>query len=239
MDLLAAVQTEHHVAALPVGPLDHVVIHQNAVGGQGKAEVLAPLLFHAAGIGYQILHYLEVHQRLAAKEVHFQIASGARVLHEKVQRPLAHLKAHDCPLAVVFSLACKAVRAVQIAGVRDVQAQCLYHAGGLLLELACHGGKGIGGKELACLLQPHHLLIAVLQLIGGDFGVSFAHLLQHCFLAVFFKQPDDVVGYFVHYVHRTGTNVQHDVIAAQLILMNHPVVSFIMKNAAGVGGISV
>ena len=73
---------------------------------------------------------------------------------------------------------------------------------------------------------------------GGNLRIGLCHLLQYRFSAVIFKQPDDVIGHLVYHVYCTGANVQHDVIAAQLILMNHSVVSF-MKNAAGVGGISV
>lgn len=41
MDLLAAVQTQHHIAHLPVGKVDDVVVDEHPIGGQGKAEVLA------------------------------------------------------------------------------------------------------------------------------------------------------------------------------------------------------
>ena len=120
MDFLPTVQTENHIAALPVGPFNHIVIHKHAVGGQGEAEILIVLLFHRAGVGNKILDDLEVHQRLTAKKVHFQIAAAAGILNQKIQSTLAHFKAHYCPVAVIFTLAGKAVGAVQVAGVSNV-----------------------------------------------------------------------------------------------------------------------
>jgi hypothetical protein len=39
VNLPAAVQTEHHVVHFPVAEVDHVVVDEQAVGGEGKAEV--------------------------------------------------------------------------------------------------------------------------------------------------------------------------------------------------------
>ena len=77
VDLLAAVQTEHHIAHLPVGKVDHILVDQKAVGGQSKAEILVVFLLNAPGVGHQILDHLEVHQRLAAEEIHLQIPARA------------------------------------------------------------------------------------------------------------------------------------------------------------------
>ncbi len=112
MDFLPAVQREDHVVHFLVGKVDDIVVNEHSVGGQGEAEVLSPLLFHRAGVGHQILYHLPVHQRLAAEEVHLQIVPGARVIHEKVQRLLAHLIAHHRPLPMVVALTCEAVGAV-------------------------------------------------------------------------------------------------------------------------------
>ena len=173
VDLLAPVQAEHHVAHLPVAEVDHVVVDEHAVGGEGEAEVLAGLLFDGAGVGHQLLDHLEVHQRLAAEEVHLQVPARAGVLHQKVQRPLAHLKAHDGPLAVVLALAGKAVGAVEVAGVGHMQAQRLDDAGALFLELARHGGKGVRREELPLVLQGADLRVAGGDLFGGDVRVLF------------------------------------------------------------------
>ena len=104
VDLLAAVQTQHHVVALLVAEINDVIIDQHAVGGHGKAEVLVVDLLLLAAVGHQLFDHIKVHQRLAAKEVHFQIAAGAAVLDEEVHGALAHLKAHQGAVAVVAPL---------------------------------------------------------------------------------------------------------------------------------------
>ena len=129
VDLLPAIQGQHHIAHLPVGEVDDVVVDEHPIGGQSKAEVLAPLLLHAACIGHQPLHHVEIHQRLTAKEVHLQIVPGAGVIHEEIQRLLAHLIAHQRPVAVVLALTGEAVGAVEVAGVGHMEAQCLRRCG--------------------------------------------------------------------------------------------------------------
>ena len=138
VDLLAAVQTQHHVVALLVAEVDDVVINEHTVGGHGKAEVLVMDLLLLAAVGHQLFDHIKVHQRLTAKEVHFQIAAGAAVLDEEVHGALAHLKAHQGAVAVVASLRGKAVRAAQVAAMGNVQAQSLYH-GVAVLEVKSHG----------------------------------------------------------------------------------------------------
>ena len=151
VDLLAAVKRKDHVVALPVGKVDDLVVYQHAVGGKREAEVLARSLLDGAGVGHKVLDHLEVHQGLAAEEVHLQVFPGAGVGHQKIERLLADLKRHEGPLAVVFALACKAVGAVEVAYVGHVQAKRLDHAGGLGLEIPGHGLVGVGREELAAV----------------------------------------------------------------------------------------
>ena len=75
-----------------------------------------------------------------------------------------------------FALTCKAVVAVQIAGMRHMKTQCLDDAGGLFFQCPRHGGEGIRGKELARVLQGSDIVVALLQfcpveggVLGGDF----------------------------------------------------------------------
>ena len=105
---------------------------------------------------------------------------------------------------------------------RHVQAERLDHAGGLFLELAGHRLKRVGRKELARIAQGFHLRIA-----GGD--LLFVHLAlvlagdlgDHLLARLRLKARDDVVGDLVHHMHGAGAHVQHDVVTAELILMNH------------------
>ena len=224
VNLLAAVQTQHHVAHFPVGEVDDVVVDQHAVGGQCKAEILVMLLLNGAGVGYQLLHHVEVHQRLAAEEVYLQIVAGAGILNQEVQRPLAHLIAHQGAVAVVLALTGEAVGAVEVAGMGNVQAQRLDHAGGACLQFARHRLEGVLGEQLARRLQLRDLVIALAHLLRRDaLGgvVLFGQLTDDGIAALGLEHGNDVIGQLVHRVDRAGADVQHDVIAAQFVLMDH------------------
>ena len=244
VDLLAAVQAENDVAHLAVGEVNHIVVNQNAIGGQREAEVLVVLLFNAAGIGNQLLDHVKVHQRFAAEEVHLQVAAVPGMLNQKIQRALADLKAHHRAVAMVLPLAGEAIGAVQVAGMRHVQAERLDHAGGLFLQMSGHGFKGIRRKELSAVAQGGDLIIALFQILRRNvlaIPVLLRHRLQHGPAVVVFEHRDDVIGHLVHGVNRARTDVQHDVVSAQLILMNHRTYFslFRIKNTAGSGGIRV
>ena len=59
------------------------VLESPTVGGQRKAEIFAPFLFHTAGILHQLLHHVPVHQRLTAEVVHLQIGAPAVFFHHR------------------------------------------------------------------------------------------------------------------------------------------------------------
>ena len=229
MDLLAAVEAEHHVAALTVGKVDHVVVDEHAVGGEGEAEVLARFLFTAARIGYQLLDHVEVHQRLAAEKVHLEVAASAGIFNQKIQSLLAHFETHHGAVAVVLALRGEAIGAVEIAGVGYVHAQRFHHACSALLELPGDGGKGVRRKQHAGILERADLIEAFFQFFAGHFGIAhvlFKHRGDDILAAVIFIQADDVVGDLVHQMHGTGVDVQHDVLAAKFISVNHGANSF-------------
>ena len=122
-----SVQTQHHVAALAVGEIDDVVVDEQAVGREREAEVFARLLFDAARVGDEVLDDLKIHQRLAAEEIHLQIAPSAGMGDEVIQREAADLEGHQRALALILPLTGEAIGAVEVAGVRDVQAERLDH----------------------------------------------------------------------------------------------------------------
>ena len=227
--LAPAVQAQHHVAHFAVGKLNHVIVNQHPVGGERKAEALAGRPLDAAGIGHQALDHIPIHQRLAAEKVHLQVAPRTRVRHQKIQRLPAHLKAHHGPLAVIFALAGKAVGAVEVAGVGDVQAERLDHAGGFALELA--GGRlvGVGGEQPAGVAQGADLVIAfgnvgladALAVLRALPRVPAGKLPQQLLPAVLLKHANQVVCQPVHQMDRARADVQHNVVPAKLITMNH------------------
>ena len=128
MNLLSAVKTENNVVALLVGKLDNVVVNEHAVCGKGKAEILVVLLFNASCICHKLLYNVPIHKRLTAEEVNLKISSCARIFDKKIKRTLSRFKAHNSALARVFTLTCKAVRAVEVTGVGNVQTERLYNA---------------------------------------------------------------------------------------------------------------
>ena len=75
--LFPAVEAQYHVVALLIGPLDHFISDAHAVCSQSEAEILFLLFLYASGVSDQLLADLEIHQRLSAKKVHFQILSKA------------------------------------------------------------------------------------------------------------------------------------------------------------------
>lgn len=198
--------------ALLIGPLDDLIGDADAVGGEGEPEIFVVLLFDAAGVGHQLLADLKIHQRLAAEEVHLQIMPGAGMFHQKIQRPFAGLKAHQAGLAVELSLRRKAVGAVQIAGVRHVQAQRLDHIGAVL-EVKGVAGVGVRGKELSLRRQLVDILKHIRHILRGG-GIFFAQLRGNLLTRhSFFQQADGVIGQLVHRMDAAAVHVQHNVVA--------------------------
>ena len=106
----------------------------------------------------------------------------------------------------------------------NVQAQRLDDAGGARLQLARHRLEGILGEQLASRLQLRDLVIALAHLLRRDaLGgvVLFGQLTDDSVAALVLEHGNDVIGQLVHRVDRTGADIQHDVIAAQFVLMDH------------------
>ena len=108
------------------------------------------------------------------------------------------------------------------------------------LEKGIHTDAGDGGKELSGFLERLHLGIALADILGRyilPVGIARFKGRENLFPGMRFKHPDDVVGDLVHHVNGTGAHIQHNVVAAELILMNHLRFSFkqvkmARKNAA-------
>ena len=224
MDFFATVQAQHHVAHFTVSKVDDIVIDQHAVGRQGKTEVFSGFTFTEARIGNELFDSVIVHQRFAAEKVHFKIMPGAGMLNEKVQCSFADFRAHDRALAVVLALAGKAVGTVEVAGVRNMQAQGFNDVAAAFLEGS--GGRRISirGEELSAVLQHSDFFITAGNIRLGNsrlFPVLFLHGRKNFRPGLPFIQRDHVIGEFVHKMDRSRTDVQHYIIAVQLVLMNH------------------
>ena len=146
------------------------------------------------------------------------------MLNEKVQRSFADFRAHDRTLAVVLALAGKAVGTVKVAGVCNMQAQGFNDVAAAFLERSCGRRIGVGGEELSAVLQHSDFFITAGNFRLGNsrlFPVLFLHGRQDFGPRLPFIQRDHVIGEFVHKVDRSRTDVQHYIIAVQLVLMNH------------------
>ena len=223
MDLAPPVEAQDDVVHLPVAEIDHLVIDQHSVGSEGEAEFFIAFPLARAGVGDEPLDDLPVHQRLPAEEVNLKVDSAAGMGDQEFERLTSHLKTHQCPLAVVFSLAGEAVVAVEVAGVGHVQAQRLDN-GVAALEVEGLAGVDILSVELARAAQRLDVVETVKQLLPGDLGISgvlFKKDLDGLPGALGFAQPDQVVGDLVHHVDRTAEHIENDIVAVELVGMNH------------------
>ena len=146
------------------------------------------------------------------------------MLHQEIQCALAGLKAHQAALAVELALGSKAVVAVQVAGVGHMQAQRLDH-GAALFELESLVLVGIGSKELSGCGQ----LVDVVKAVG-DIGSGHLGMIGVLFCQQFFRlgagmpgvdEGDGIVGELIHRMDTTAVHVDHNVVAAKLVLMDH------------------
>ena len=125
VDFLASVKAEHDVVHFLIQEVDDFIVDQNAVGREGEAEVLVVLLFNASCVSNELLDDVPVHEGLAAEEVNLKVSSRARIFDQKIESLFTDFKAHQRAFALIFALAGKAVGAVQIAGVRNVETERL------------------------------------------------------------------------------------------------------------------
>lgn len=86
---------------------------------------------------------------------------------QEIERLFSHVKGHQGALAVVFALACKAVGAVEVAGVRNMQAEGFDNARARFLELSRQIRKTVRRKEPAFRPERFDLREARLDLIRG------------------------------------------------------------------------
>ena len=131
VDLGSPVQRKDGVGHLPVDVVDVLIVQQDSVGGNRKAETLTGLFLNGACIGYCGLDGIHRHQRLAAEEVHLNIPAAAGALDDKINGPFCGLNVHDLPTGTEVASGRKTILAAQVAVVGDVEAKGL-DGGGLL-----------------------------------------------------------------------------------------------------------
>ena len=216
VDLLAAVQGQHHVGHLPVDIVDVLVIEQHAVGGDGKAEHLVMLFLQGAGVGHRLLHRVHGHEGLAAEEVDLNVPALARLLHHPVDGLLGGLGVHGHPVAgAEVAGAGEAVPAAQVAVVGHVEAQGLHHR----LTGQLHGGLRVqivvAGEQQTLVLESPQLLPGLLQLRRVILGQRLQNFLGAVLsqLLLPLHPGEQVVAHLVQHVDRAAVYVRRQVLA--------------------------
>ena len=127
MNFLTSVHTQYYVRHLFITEFHNFIIQKYSVCGQCETEFLIMKLFLLSAVFYQVFYNLPVHQRLAAKEIHFQVSSGTGIGDQEIKSFLSDFIGHQGSSAMIFSLFGKTIAAGQIAVMRNVQAQCFYN----------------------------------------------------------------------------------------------------------------
>ena len=126
---------------------------------------------------------------------------------------------------MVLALRCKAVLAVEVTGVSDVQTQrldycvALFEVKGEVLVL-------VGRKELAHVLQLLNIVKAVVDFSFIYFSVVrvlFEHGGNDFLAAAVFKHLDHVICEVVNEMNAAAVNVEYDIVSVKFVLMNHKI----------------
>ena len=91
--------------------------------------MFAALFFPLPRVCDKSFHDFPVHKGFAAEKVDFQVVTRPRGLYQKVEGGFAYLDGHQRTVAEILDLTCEDEFAVEIAGVRHVQAQCFDYVG--------------------------------------------------------------------------------------------------------------
>ena len=223
VDLFAAVQAQDHVVALFVGPLDDLIGDSDAVCGQCKTEILVFFFFNGTRIGDQLFTDFKVNQGFPAEKVDLQIAAHSGIFHQKIQGSFPCLKSHKTVLSVEIALGCKAVAAVEVAGVGDQQAQGLDDCISLL-EIKCLVGKSLFGKQLSRSPQLPDILEAFGDLrIRNPLPLSLTVLPVPVFcqeglpdllrVHALVRHADGIVGLLVSDMDAAAVHIQNNMVA--------------------------
>ena len=174
------------------------------------------LLF--SSVFHKILYNLPVHKRLAAKEIHFQILSGAGISDQEIQRFFSYLKRHQRTSSVILSFFCKTISTCQITVMSNMKAKSLYN--GLAVF-----GKFINNILINIFCKKHSLFLKLLTFSYRCFHILFlktvAKLLSYGIrFHAFFKIWQYLIGYFIYKVDTATVDIQHNIISITLITVN-------------------
>ena len=222
IDLLAAIQGEHHIGHLPVNVLNVLVIEQHAVGCNCKAELLVIFFFQRPGIFHGSLHRVHGHQRLTAEEVHFNIAPLAGLGNHPVNGSLGGLHIHSHAAAgAKIAGGGEAIAAAQVAVMGDVEAECLDHSLAGQLHSLLHVHIIVISKEQALLLKLPQLLPGLLQLAPVILAQLLRQLLRQLLPQRALRRGQQIIAQLVQHVHRAAVHIGRQILAQRRKGMYH------------------
>ena len=109
VNFFSAVEAQNDVMHLTVCKIYNVVVYQHTVCSKSKAEIFAVLLFYAASVFNELFNRVPIHKRLSAEEINLKIVSRTRIFNKEVERALTRFKTHYGSVAVILTLARKAI----------------------------------------------------------------------------------------------------------------------------------
>ncbi|CAK7057919.1 MAG: hypothetical protein DELT_03051 [Desulfovibrio sp.] len=205
MYFLAPINADDHVFHFLIDKIRHFVRHVIGVRRQCKTNVFTVYLLLLPPIFHGLLHNVKIHQRFPAEKIHLEVPAAAGMRNEEINRRHCRIRVHQRARAVVFAGVGKAVRAPEVAVLRNEQAQSFNHG---RIKLC------IPPVDFAFRIQkplPYELLDFIKDL--PRFLSEVAHNLFVC-LARIFKCKHAHCG-FIDCMYRAGLHVQRRILPAK------------------------
>ena len=231
MDFFPSVQAHHDIVHLGIAEFHDLIIQQNTVGRDRETEMLVCSLLQLSSVCNQVLDDLEVHERLSAEEVNFQIPSVAGIGNKEIQRLFADFEGHQGTSAVIFSFFSKAVLTCKITVVRNVQTECLDNRL-TFSEIKDCAVVDILGKQLALFLQGPYFFERFPDII---FGILCGICLDYRLIAagrILLYCINYVIDQIVDNMYASAVDIQYDIISVAAVLMNQSCLQSSIEQAA-------
>ena len=219
VDLAAAVERQNAVVHVLIDVPALVLVEQQAVGGDGEAELLAVLLLDGARVIDRLGNGVPRHERLAAEEVHLDVAALARTRDNEVDRLLRDLGRHDLAALTKVAGGREAVFAAQIAVVRDVQAERLDRCADR--NIAADVNVVVLREKLACLFQLVQLAVCLAHVVRRVLRQRLDNALRALLGHVLVDQTGNRIADIVEQMDCAGVDVQDKVQTFFLVTMDH------------------
>ena len=225
MDFPAAVNAEYHIVHFFVGKFHHLIIEQDAVCGQCKAETLVMYFFLGTSIGHKVFDYLPVHKRFPAEEIHFQILSVAGIGDQEIQRLFSHFISHHGSASMILPFFRETIAAGQVTVMGNVQAEGLHHSGPVL--------KAVDRFLVHILCEQHLFFFQFCTFLKSGPDIPLLVLVfqgsQDLLLTVpFIEQSNHIVDDLIHHMYGTAVHIQYNIVAIIFITMNHSIFPFFL-----------